>query len=87
MELKVGDYTVKGKHGDYTLYEKHVCKSGKTKGEEYDKPIAYHGTVYQALKRVLDCRIGEDNVKDVKTILDTIQSAKKDILKTLKSKK
>jgi hypothetical protein len=74
MEIRFGNYTVKGTRGDWTVSEAHVSKGEKTKGEERDKDAVYYGTFYQCLAYLLNAKLGEADKVDVRELKQLINT-------------
>lgn len=68
MQIKFGNYTVKGTKGDWTVSETKVSQADASKGEEYEGDNRYFGTFYQCLAYLLNCKLGEADKVDVREL-------------------
>lgn len=65
----------------YVLY-KRVVRTNKEDGSKYDVWVAksYHNTMDNLYKKLIESEIKGSGVKDIKTILDTINKLRKDLV-------
>ena len=73
MKIQFGNYTVNGTHGDWIVSEtKTVTKKGQEIGNEYEADNRYFGTLYQALFYLLNAKLSESDLVDVRELKDLI---------------
>lgn len=83
-------YKIESDSMNVTVSEKFVIQGGKggksseRVGEVVYRPIAYFSSVKNALLWLIEHRVAMTALKDLKTVVDEIQVAKKEVLQALK---
>jgi hypothetical protein len=76
MKLKIGEWTVEGKHGDWIVAKTRHNKKGEETGLGDQH---YFGRLYQAMLFIKHHKLQESDASDVQSIIDAIHSEGKAI--------
>ena len=75
MKIQIGDYLIYGKKGDIIVAYQRVITEGDKKGEVVDVDRRYFSRLYQALTYLMDLKITEADIVDIKSLRTLIHDA------------
>lgn len=80
MKFKIGEWLIDGTSGDWTVCKEVLVKNDDT-GEEKtaQRQQSYYGTLYQAMLCVFNRKLSEEDAKDTREIIDTVNKIGKEI--------
>lgn len=85
MNIKIDDnYSIKSDPRNVILVENKIVQDGDRKGEVYETPVSYHGSVTEALKSYKRMRINTSEATTIKELLSVVKETDRKIDEVLK---